>query len=358
MPIIRKILMVIDSLAAGGAEKVALNLASAMKIEGCHIDIIMVDNIVSYEVDQTISLFSLDFKKGVFDYYKHRKKLHRMIDDLQADGAYEMIIVHLQKSTRLMKGYRHPKIVYVVHSTLSQASLSNRSGLRKYFKLRRLRSIYDGLNIVAVSKGIAADIKQIGIRPNSLSVIYNPVDAKELLEKAEEAPGCKCDKEYIVYVGRLAVSKRHDRALEAYKQSGIKESFLIVGEGEMRASIEAKISALGLEKRVKLCGFQSNPYAIVKRAKLLVLTSDYEGLPTVLIEALSLGVPVVSTDCPSGPREILGELMPDALVPLDDVDTLAKAIKATVATPPDIPDVLIERFAASSIAQRYLSLLR
>ena len=353
----KKILMVIDSLGAGGAEKVALNLALALQAEAYHIDIITIDNIVSYEVDKTISLYSLNFEKGLFDYYKNSKRLHKMIDELQVEEPYEMIIVHLQKSTRLMKGYQHTRLINVVHSTLSQASLSNRKGLRKFAKARRLKRIYDGLNIVAVSNGIAEDIKNIGITPNSLSVIYNPVDVKELVQKAKELSACTCDNEYIVYVGRLAKSKRHDIALEAYKKSGIKESLLIVGEGEMRESIEAKISSLGLNDRVKLCGFQSNPYAIVKKAKLLVLTSDYEGLPTVLIEALSLGVPVVSTDCPSGPREILGEYTLASLVPLADVDTLALAIKEHIMNPPSISEELIKRFDSSTIAKRYLSLL-
>lgn len=353
----QKILMVIDSLGAGGAEKVALNLASALQQEHYHIDIITIDEIVSYEVDKEISLFSLDFKKGLFDYYRYRKKLHKMVDDLQSDDAYEMIIVHLQKSTRLMRGYQHKRLVNVVHSTLSQASLFNRHGLRKYLKVGRLKRIYDGLNIVAVSNGIAEDIKKIGITPNSLSVIYNPVDVNELAQKAEEPSGCKCDDDYIVYVGRLAASKRHDRALEAYKKSGIAESFLIVGEGDMRENITSQIRSFGLEERVKLCGFQSNPYAIIKKAKLLVLSSDYEGLPTVLIEALSLGVPVVSTDCPSGPREILGEYMPASLVPLDDIDALASAMKEHVENSPSISEELIKRFDSATIAKRYLSLL-
>ena len=350
----KKILMVIDSLGAGGAEKVALNLASALQQENYHIDIITIDNIVSYEVDKEISLYTLDFKKGLFDYYRYRKKLHKMADDLQSDGAYEMIIVHLQKSTRLMKEYQHKRLVNVVHSTLSQASLSDRKGLRKYLKVRRLKRIYDGLNLIAVSNGIAEDIKMVGIKPNSLNVIYNPVDVNELAQKAQQPSGCQCDNDYIVYVGRLAESKRHDRALQAYKNSGITESFLIVGEGEMRISIESQIISLGLEGRVKLCGFQSNPYSIIKKAKLLVLSSDYEGLPTVLIEALSLGVPVVSTDCPSGPREILREFMPDSLVSLDDVDALAAAIKEHVENTTAIADVLVKRFDSKTIAMQYL----
>lgn len=349
--------MVIDSLGAGGAERIALNLASSLQQENCHVDIITIDNIVSYEVDEKISLYSLNFKKGLLDYYFNAQRLYRMIDTLQAKFSYEMILVHLQKSTRLMKHYKHKNLFNIVHSTLSQASLSNRKGLRKYFKLRRLKGIYDGLNIVAVSNGIAEDIRSIGINPKSLHIIYNPIDAKELFKKAVEVPQCQCDGAYIVCVGRLAKSKRYDRALEAYKKSGITEFLLIVGEGEMRANIESQVHSLGLDGRVKLCGFQKNPYAIIKKAKLLVLSSDYEGLPTVLIEALCLGVPVVSTDCPSGPKEILGEKMPKSLVPLNDIDAFASAIKEQVSSPSPISEELIQRFDSAIIAKCYLALL-
>ena len=350
----KRVLMVIDSLDAGGAERVALNLAEALQKEGCELSIITIDDIVSYDLNEAIHYKSLAFKKEFLDYYRYAKRLHKMIDRLQEDEPFERIIVHLQKSTRLMKNYQHPKVLHVVHSTLSQASLSGRSGLRKFLKVQRLKAIYNGLNIVAVSKGIADDIKTIGIVAKTLQVIYNPIDVEVLEQKAMEESPCQ-DEAYIVYVGRLAASKRHDRALEAYKKSGVKEKLLIVGEGDMREKIEENIKQLELENKVVLCGFQSNPYAIIKRAKLLILTSDYEGLPTVLIEALTLGVPVISTDCPSGPREILQEYMPEALVDVDDIAGFAKQMHAFVNAAPEISSHLIERFKAQKIAKAYLS---
>ena len=346
--------MVIDSLGAGGAEKVALNLASAFLQENCSVDIITIDDIVSYEVDPAINVHTLAFEKGMFSYQRNAKKLHGMIRTLSSEEGFDRIIVHLQKSTRLMRNFHHEKIFFVVHSTLSQASLSGRSGLRRWLKVRRLKGIYDGLHLIAVSQGIADDIIEIGIKSKNLQVINNPVNMVTLAKEAEKATDCYCDNDYIVYVGRLAESKRHDRALEAYKMSGIKASLLIVGEGDMRASIEKKIDELGLKNSVQLCGFQKNPYPIIKNSKLLILTSDYEGLPTVLIEALSLGVPVVSVDCPSGPSEILAEYMPEALVTINDLDGLADAFKEQLLSPSKVPQKLLERFNAKNIALSYL----
>ena len=352
----RRILMVIDSLAAGGAEKVALNLASAFLDEACSIDIITIDDIVSYEVDAAIKVHTLAFKKGAFEYQRNAKRLHQMIEVLSVEEGFDRIIVHLQKSTRLMRSFHHDKIFFVVHSTLSQASLSGRSGMRRWLKVRRLKGIYDGLNLIAVSQGIAEDIKSIGITPKHLEVINNPVDIRTLKAKAEEKMACECPDEYIVYVGRLATSKRHDRAIDAYYKSEMKAHFCIVGEGERREAIERQVEALSLKEQIHLCGFQNNPYPIIKGARLLVLTSDYEGLPTVLIEALSLGTAVVSVDCPSGPREILAEAMPECLVPLDDEEALLRAMLEQMRAPSSIPEVLLERFEPQGIAGKYLSL--
>ena len=348
------ILIVIDSLGAGGAEKVTLNLSAAFSQEHYSVDIIVIDDIIEYEIEENITVFKLGFEKGVFDYYRNRRRLHKMVDNLQKHKKYNRIIVHLQKSTRLMKGYAHPKVIHVVHSTLSQASLSNRTGLRRFLKLQRLKSIYDGLTIVTVSQGIADDIKALGLSPKKLTVIYNPVDVATLVEKSQASTDCSYDDDYIVYVGRLAASKRHDRALEAYQKSHVDASFLIVGDGDMREKIAQNVVDLGLQDRVEMCGYQSNPYPIIKNAKLLVLTSDYEGLPTVLIEALALGVPVVSVDCPSGPREILGAFMPKSLVPLDDQEALVNAIQKHLSQKQSIPKALVARFDPKHIVLQYL----
>jgi glycosyltransferase involved in cell wall biosynthesis len=102
---------------------------------------------------------------------------------------------------------------------------------------------------------------------------------------------------------------------------------LILGEGEERPQLEALIRQLGLEQDVNLPGFVSNPYPYMAHAALFVLSSRWEGLPTVLVEAMSLRTPVIATDCPSGPREILGNGQYGQLVPVGDSSALALAIQ-------------------------------
>lgn len=356
----RRILQVVDSLATGGAERVVVTLAQGFVDAGCWVDVVAIDDVQEFALPPQAVYHTVAFRKGLAAYPRYRARLHRLIRGLeQAGGKFDLILVHLQKATRLMDGFRHPAIFHCLHSTLSRASLEGRSGLRRWLKTRRLRHIYGGLDLIAVSEGIAVDVATvIGIRPRSLRTIYNPVDTARVRE-ASHAPEPVPDVPYIVHVGRLAEVKRHDRLLRAYRDSGVEAKLLLVGEGPMRGVIERQIVTLGLQKRVVLCGYRANPYPLIAAARLLVLTSDYEGLPTVLVEALALGTPVVSVDCPSGPREILRGPLAEWLVPVGDERALAAAIARVLAngTTGLQPDVL-RLFELSAAVTAYLSLCK
>lgn len=354
--------MVIDSFGMGGAEKVVLTLSKGLLKSGYHVDLIILDDKIEVEVPETITMHTLGFEKGLFDYVRYERKLHALVESVDANYAegFAGIFVHLQKATRLMRRYTHPKIFFCIHSTISMSSLSGRSGLRLAIKKRRLQKIYNNLNIIAVSDGIKDDLLEVvGVKPRSIQTIYNPVFTKEITALSKEKPSKVIEGDYIVHVGRLAQAKRHDRLLDAYAASGIEAKLLIVGEGDMRASIEQKVKEMALQEKVVLYGFSSNPYPLIAGAKLLVLCSDYEGLPTVLIEALSLGVPVVSTDCPSGPKEILRGDLKRSLVPLGDTQELAATIGRIYAEKSEPPALMrsVERFDVSTVTKEYISLL-
>lgn len=358
----KNILIVIDSLGMGGAEKVVLTLAKGLIEVGYHIDLIIIDDRIDFDLPTEISLYKLDFQKGFFSYQKYEKKLHTLVNTIaeQYEQGVDGIFVHLQKSTRLMRRYKHPKIFFCVHSTISMSSLNGRSGLRLLAKKRRLKNIYDNLNIITVSDGIKEDlIKIVGLKPLSIQTIYNPVNIQEIIALAKEKLPNMIEGDYIIHVGRLAESKRHDRLIDAYVKSGIDAKLLIVGEGPMRQSIEERIASYALEKKVVLYGFSSNPYPLMANAKLFVLSSDYEGLPTVLIEAISLGVTVLSTDCPSGPREILTGDLNRCLVTLEDNHEIAMTIGELYSKNIDRHTLTrgVERFDISKVTQQYMALL-
>jgi glycosyltransferase involved in cell wall biosynthesis len=195
-------------------------------------------------------------------------------------------------------------------------------------------------SIVAVSRGVADDFAQYaGVPRARIDVISNPVITPGLLTAASEPAGHPWFDEptcpVLVGVGRLTSQKNFGRLIDAFAQVRrvVGARLVILGEGPERAALEARVRQHGLEECVALPGFVENPYAYMARAAAFVLSSDYEGLPTVLIESLAVGTPVVATDCESGPREILrgGEL--GELVPVGDVTALSDAILRTLMRP-------------------------
>jgi glycosyltransferase involved in cell wall biosynthesis len=187
--------------------------------------------------------------------------------------------------------------------------------------------------IVAVSRGAADDLaRTAGLTPERITVVHNPIVTPELRAMASApvdhpwfGPG---QAPVVIAVGRLAPQKDFSMLLRAFAQVRRERDahLLILGEGSERANLEAMIADLDLERDVLLPGWVSNPYPFMVAAQAFVLSSRWEGLPSVLIEALYCGVPVIATDCPSGPTEILDGGRHGSLVPVGDVDALSREI--------------------------------
>ena len=235
------------------------------------------------------------------------------------------------------------------------------------FLLRRFLWFYSWADyIVSVSQGLADDLAKIAGRPlKNIRVIYNPVVTPELLEKAKEpldhpwfAPG---EPPVILGVGRLHRQKDFPTLIRAFAlvRQHKPARLMILGEGSERYKLEALIDELGLTNEIALPGFISNPYAFMSKASVFVLSSLYEGLPTVLIEAIAVGKAVISTDCPSGPAEILDSGKYGCLVPVSDIKALAEAILTTLDNPTD-SEALRQRaqqFSYETAVNKYLELL-
>ena len=224
--------------------------------------------------------------------------------------------------------------------------------------LRCLQSCADA--VVAVSEGVADDlVRRAGMPRRRVEVIYNPVITPQLGLLAAEPPTHPWFREnrpIVLAIGRLTAQKNFPLLIDAFALIGRDSDarLVILGEGPDRAMLEAKIRQHGLETRVAMPGFVDNPYSYLARARLLALSSDFEGLPTVLIEGLALGTAVVATDCPSGPREILRDGALGELVPVGDVRALAAAIARTLANPRPGPSAdTLRPYTLDAVVEQY-----
>jgi glycosyltransferase involved in cell wall biosynthesis len=215
--------------------------------------------------------------------------------------------------------------------------------VRARFRLWQARISYPRADaIITNSNGLADDVARVaGLPRESITTIYDPVLTPEVPDKIGAAldhpwfaPGSP---PVLLAVGRFTTQKDFPTLLRAFSRvRSVRPARLIVlGDGKERAKLEALARELGVSADVALPGFVINPLPYMKRAAVLVLSSVYEGLPGVLIEAMACGCPVVSTDCPSGPAEILDRGAYGKLVPMGDDTALAEAILATIESPPD-----------------------
>lgn len=218
--------------------------------------------------------------------------------------------------------------------------------------------------VISVSVGAAADLaKVLNVPAGTVKVIYNPVVDETLFEEAQRSvshPWLQTGEIPVVLaVGRLTRQKNFQLLIEAFAlaKQQCPARLIILGEGELRQSLEQTIGELGLKGSVELPGFVANPRSFMSRAAVIAMSSDWEALPMTLIEALSLGKPIVATDCPSGPGEILAGGKYGRLVPAGNAGALAEAICDGLKG--KIPSPLTEswqRYRVESITGEYVAL--
>lgn len=258
------------------------------------------------------------------------------------------------------------RIVISEHTQLSQSITLSRKWRWRHIAPVVARSYPRATAIIAVSNGVADDLATTaGLPRGDISTIYNPVVTPSLAAQASEpAPHPWLEDggaPVIVAAGRLTPQKNFQMLMRAFARLRKRHParLLLLGEGPERNKLESLASTLGIHNDVALPGFINNPYAAFSRAALFAMSSDYEGLGNVLIEAMACGCPVVSTDCPSGPSEILENGRYGELVPVNDSEALAASMLRTLEAP--LPkDSLRRRGAGFSLersAKQYLELL-
>ena len=219
--------------------------------------------------------------------------------------------------------------------------------------------------IVAVSRGAADDlVRAAGLAPDRIEVVHNPIVTPELREMAAaplDHPWFRPGQAPVVLsVGRFSPQKDFGTLIRAFSRvlRECRARLLILGDGPERAGLEALVADLNLGGAVELPGWVQNPYPYMVRADAYVLSSRWEGLPSVLIEALYCSVPVIATDCPSGPREILDGGKHGLLVPVGDEDALAEGIESALAgNVPRPTEASWQPYEQETVVRRYLEVL-
>jgi glycosyltransferase involved in cell wall biosynthesis len=353
----------LPALSGGGAERVMLRLARGLVARGIPVQILLAraEGPLLAEVPAGADVVDLGAgtpwtKLGALVRYlreQHPRVLLSALDNINV-GAWAAMLAGVQT-----------RVVVSVHNTLSE-SMNERSG--PVDKLRRalhLASYRLGNDYVAVSEGVARDLETgSGVSRSRIHVIPNPVVADDLESSSTDAPEHLWFGQSIpivLGVGRLTAQTDFSTLLHAFAlvRKRRPARLIILGEGEQREPLEALAVKLGIGAAVDLPGFVANPYAFMAGASVFVLSSLWEGLPTVLIEAMAVGTPVVATDCPHGPREILQDGAFGELVPVSDptlmADAICRALDAT--TRPDLR-AAVEPYTAARAEQAYLALLQ
>mgnify|MGYP000901264102 CR=1 FL=1 len=360
----QSIALFLPSLRGGGAERVMINLARGFSEQGLEVDLVLAKAEGPYlsQVPPEVRVIDLDSSRvltslpGLVRYLRCERP-RTLLSTL--DHA-NIVAIWARKLARVPN-----RLVVRVASNLSE-SASNAPSLRGRLMPRLVQKFYPLADtVVAVSQGVANDLTSTaGLQRERIQVIYNPVVTADLFEKARESlehpwfvPG---EPPVILSVGRLTKAKDHPTLIRAFARIRREHSarLMILGEGEDRPNLEALIRELDLEEDVSLPGFVDNPFQYMKRASVFVLSSRWEGLPNTLIQAMAVGTPVVSTDCPSGPAEILEGGQWGRLVPVGDVEEMAAAIIATL-NDPNHPDVSkrAQHFGVEKSVQAYLDVL-
>lgn len=307
----QKLSILIYSMASGGAERVVSVLLPAL-MKHFDVTLVLLNRTVAYPLPEGLDIVfleeSLPNERGVVKLlklpwlaWKYRNLCKKQRIDLSFSfmnrpnyinvlsklmGNRAMVLINERAMPSLQYGYKN-----------LMSSVNN-------FLIRRLYPLADA--IVANSQGNRHDLQENYGIGKPIETIYNPVDLDSIKERAVRGGSKSAEAFTYVTIGRLDTGKNHQLLIQAMTSLKNRASrLLIIGEGECRGALEEQIAALELGERVKLLGRQNDPFPYLYEADCFVFSSNHEGFPNVILEALACGLPVISTDCPSGPREIL-----------------------------------------------------
>ena len=357
-----KIFFILPSLAGGGAERVLLTLANGFSKKSNNVYLLLIDNQGVYkdEVLENIQIINLESNRVLSSFFSIRQWIIEIEPDIifSSIAHLNLLLLFIKKTIKKSKS----KFIIRESNTLSKV---NKKSIKIAIIKTLVKKFYPVSDLIIVpSKGVAKDlINNFNIK-NKIEFMNNPIDynwLKSQSKKPLEDPFLlQSSKNFIVGVGSLTKQKDFSTLIKAFLAVKKKKDFklIILGEGPERSSLEQLIIRLGLENDVSMPGFVKNPFNYLKASSLFVLSSLFEGSPNVLIQALLLNIPCVSTNCQSGPREILRDGKYGQLVEVGDHLEMSEAIINVLEKKREISSLkrIRKEYDSDKIVDKYLQL--
>jgi len=381
-----RVAVLIYSLAAGGAERVVSLLLPELT-KHYEVTLVLMNETIFYEVPEGVKIHYLERSRPDESGWKKLLKLPWLSWKYRQFCRKEGIGLSVSFMTRPNYINSLSRILGSgVMTVLSERAFPSKqygdAGVSSRINRRLIRLLYPRAErILANSQGNRGNLgEKFGIEREKISVIYNPVDLKAIAEAVKEpfeSPEFREEAFVYLTVGRMDRGKNHRMLLEAFATIDADDRRLVlVGDGPLRSELESQAASLGISDRVIFAGRQRNPFVWMARADCFLFASRHEGFPNVLVEALACAVPVISTDCLSGPREILDECSDYArplpriwegrygiLTAVDDVKSMAESMQKMYNDVQirkkyqKIGPIRAKEFSIEKIASQYLNLL-
>ncbi len=358
MPERKTILIPLESMKLGGAERTMLNIANHLPADRWRVVLALYQECGAYLpiVHSSVELRVLHCRRPV----QAIMPLSRLIGREQPDVVFSTLLYNNAAAVLAARG----RVPTVVRESNHQTAAGRSS---RSLKERMVRYAYRrASHVIALSDGVLHDcVERYGLPKSQISRIYNPIDLEMIEEMADRvedrllSPGE--DLVHLLAVGRLVPQKGFDLLLQACAllPSSLPWCLTILGEGPMRAALHEQAERLGISDRLQMPGSVSNPFATMKAADVFILSSRWEGFGHVIAEAMSCGVPVIATRCPSGPDEIITTEVDGILVDPGDIFEMARAIervatdRALARRLTQAANTSVRRFAVKEIVGQY-----
>lgn len=364
----KKIVFVINSLDYGGAEKIFISLLAALDKSVFDVEVVVLEGKdKAFIASRCNCPFTVLDKRKPIDFFRLVFSLGNLLKRKKPDLivsflTYSNYVVLL---SRAIFNYKI-RIVVAEHSVVSRCGVGVAGFIRK-FLVKIAYPLAD--NIVVVSNGCKDElVSEFGVAEEKIKVIYNGIDIDALNRLSSNEVSHPWFKERIpifVTVGRLTKAKNHQLLLRAFallcRQGNYR--LVIIGHGDEEIKLKELARVLGISDSVLFLGYQDNPYKFIVKSSVFVLSSSWESFSLAIVEAMSLGVPVVSTNCSFGPGEIIDNNRNGLLVPVSDVEAMAHAMSKMVSNNHLREEFIkngllkVQRFRLDNMIGRYVDLL-